>query len=144
MFWGFCRKFTFSSSLSHYEQKSESTFGGEFLVGPSNCYESRGTFWRETFFLRKLRKKIRLPDFERFFLRILAKKFQQLCQNCNLRLQRSVSILFLEKRNFFSSFSDFICQKFSIFRRKRFGKLVKNANWMSRGWIQEKMFFEED
>ena len=54
IFWGFLKKFTFSLSLSHYEQRNESTFGGELSRRLSNCCESTETFWGETFFPEKI------------------------------------------------------------------------------------------
>ena len=96
----FLEKFTCSSSLSHYAQKNKSTFGGNFSLALSKCYESWGTFWGETFFFDKTKTMFfRLPHFERNFLGLLTETFQQVCQNRSLRLQRKILTIFFCKMN---------------------------------------------
>ena len=87
-------------ALHHFRtmrKKKQITFDGKVTIGLWKCNESWGTFWGETFFLRKLKLFFRLPHFERILFGLLAKTIQQCCQNRSLRLQRKVLMIFFAK-----------------------------------------------
>ena len=52
--------------------------------------------------------------------------------------------MFFGKWEFFSSFSNLTCEKLSNFRRRNFGKLVKNEKWFSRGEVCEMNFLKKE
>ena len=135
---------TSSSSLLHFEQKNKSTFGGKFSVGLSHCYILQGNT-SEEIFSENYNFPFRFIDFERssFFATFDKNNSEGLLKLQFTSTEERFDVVFWESE-FFSWFSDFTCRKISNFCRKKFGKLVKNANWVSRGWIQGKKLFEED
>ena len=113
-FWGFLRKYIFFITFAIWAKKNKSTFVGKFLVGLSNCYNYRGTFWKKLF-LENYKFLFNFIDFERSFLRLSTKTIQQVCQNSSSRLQRSVSIIFLAKWTFFDDFQTLPAENYPNF-----------------------------
>ena len=121
MFWGF---FGNIHSLHYFRTLSKKTnwvlaesFRSACQTATNTEEHFGGNFLENTNFL------LRFRDFEPNFLQLLTKAIQQVCQNCSLRQQRSVLILFSGKVIFFSWFLDFTFRKLSNFWRKKLASL---------------------
>ena len=106
-------------------------------------YLSGGRVWAEIFFL----DKTFLCHF-RFFIEkfgISGKKFSAELSNLPFTSKEErFADCFLEKWNFFISFSDVICkEKISKFWRNYFGKFFKIQVWVSRGTTFRNIIFEK-
>ena len=129
-------KFTSSSSLSHYEHKNKSFFGGKLSVGLSKGYESSEEhFGEKQSFRENWNYFYTTSTFWTNFFRSSGENIPWgLSEPQFTSTEESLYNFFCKKNILFNIFVLNLQRLIQLFS-KMFCKLVKNATWLFRGTI---------
>ena len=127
-FWGVFEKFTFSSSLSHYEKKNKSTFGEKLSLGLSDCYGSQETWWGEFCFGKIIPIFFNFQTLSEVLWDFCPKIFSRVVKSAFYIYRRTFRWLFLGKLKFLYIFFGRYLQKIIQHLAEIFWQACQNSS----------------